>query len=257
MTRDQLASLRMVTSGGTPLAPDLIRAVYERLKIPVRQAFGLTESTAASHMQVPSARSISWGPPYPQVETKFVDEEGELYLRGLIIFRGYHNNVEATAGSITRDGWFKTGDIGSQDEEGNLFITYRLKDLIKFKDFQIPPTKLESVLHGYPLFHDVAVIGLAVQKIASEVLVAFVVLEETSKPTEQVAKERVVYASGKLAPHKKLRGRIIPIGEVPKGASGKILKRVLRIGAKGVDRGKAIGAALVLPSCDVYKRRKN
>ncbi|KAJ5195685.1 hypothetical protein N7449_006164 [Penicillium cf. viridicatum] len=255
MTREQLSSLRMVTSGGAPLAPDLVRAVYDRLKIPVRQGFGLTESTAVSHMQ----RWDRWGqalgssgPPYPQVETKFIDEqgnpvsegEGELCLRGPTIFPGYHNNAKATAHSITPDGWFKTGDIGFQDEEGNFFITDRLKDLIKFKGFQIPPTEIESVLHEHPLVHDVAVIGLVVQKIASEIPVAYVVLEKTDKPTKKVAEELVAYADGKLAPHKKLRGGIIPIGEIPKSASGKILKRILKTRAEGVDQGKAIGAAI-------------
>ncbi|CAI7636311.1 unnamed protein product [Penicillium viridicatum] len=255
MTREQLSSLRMVTSGGAPLAPDLIRAVYDRLKIPVRQGFGLTESTAASHMQ----RWGRWdqalgssGPPFPQVETKFIDEqgnpvskgEGELCLRGPTIFPGYQNNPDATAQSITPDGWFKTGDIGFEDEEGNLFITDRLKDLIKFKGFQIHPTEIESILHEHPLVHDAAVIGLVVQKIASEVPVAYVVLGKTDKPTKQVAEELVAHVDGKLAPHKRLRGGIIPIGEIPKSASGKILKRTLKARAEGVDQGKAIGATI-------------
>lgn len=92
--------------------------------------------------------------------------------------------------------------------------------------------------------HDVAVIGLVVQKIASEIPVAYVVLEKTDKPTQQVAEELVVYVDGKLAPHKKLRGGIIPIGEIPKSASGKILKRILKTRAEGVDQGKAIGATI-------------
>lgn len=190
------------------------------------------------------------GPPYPQVDTKFIDEqgntvnkgEGELCLRGPTIFRGYHNNTEATAQSITPDGWFKTGDIGFQDEEGNLFITDRLKDLIKFKGFQIPPAEVESVLLEHPLVHDVAVIGLLVQKIASKIPVAYVVLEKTSNPTEQIAQELLAYVDGKLTPHKKLWGGIIPIDEIPKSFSGKILKRVLKTRAEVVDQGKAIGA---------------
>lgn len=194
----------------------------------------------------------SSGPPYPQIETKFIDEQGnpiskgqgELCLRGPTIFPGYHNNAEATAYSITPDGWFKTGDIGFQDEEGNLFITDRLKDLIKSKGFQIPPAEIESVLHEHPLVRDVAVIGLVVQKIASEIPVGYVVLEKTDKPTKQVAEELVAYVDGKLAPHKKLRGGIIPIGEIPKSASGKILKRILKTRAEGVDQGKAIGATI-------------
>lgn len=87
-------------------------------------------------------------------------------------------------------------------------------------------------------------IGLLVQKIASEVPVAYVVLEKTDKPTNQVAEELVAYVDGKLAPHKRLRGGIIPIGEIPKSASGKILKRTLKARTEGVDQGKAIGATI-------------
>lgn len=194
----------------------------------------------------------SCGPPYPQVERKFIDEQGnpvskgqgELCLRGPTIFPGYHNNAEATAHSITPDGWFRTGDIGFEDEKGNLFITDRLKDLIKFKGFQIPPAEIESILHEHPLVRDVAVIGLVVQKIASEIPFAYVVLENTDKPTKQVAEELVAYVNRKLAPHKKLRGGVILIGEIPKSPSGKILKRILKTRAEGVDRGKAIGASI-------------
>jgi acyl-coenzyme A synthetase/AMP-(fatty) acid ligase len=92
--------------------------------------------------------------------------------------------------------------------------------------------------------HDAAVIGLAVEKIATEVPVAYVVLEKTDRPTEQVAEELVAYVSGKLAPHKRLRGGIVPIDEIPKGPAGKILKRVLKTRAEGVDQWKAIGASI-------------
>ncbi|KAJ5357056.1 AMP-dependent synthetase/ligase [Penicillium concentricum] len=225
MTREQLSSLRMVTSAGAPLAPDLIRVVCDRLKVPVRQGFGLTESTGVSHVQ----RWNRWdqemgssGPPLPQVEVKFIDEqanpvregEGELCLRGPTIFQGFHNNVEATVRSTTLDEWFKTGDIGFQDE-----------------GFQVSPAEIESVLHEHPLVHDVAVIGVAVQKIVSEIPVAYVVLKKTRKATEQVAEELVAYISEKLAPHK---GGIIPIDKIPRSVFGKILKRVLRTRAEGV-----------------------
>jgi acyl-coenzyme A synthetase/AMP-(fatty) acid ligase len=191
------------------------------------------------------------GPPLPEVEVKFIDDEGnetqgegELCLRGPNIFRGYHNNAEATAKSITPDGWFMTGDIGYQDKDGNLYITDRIKDLIKYKGFQIPPAEIEGILHEHPLVDDVAVIGIHIDKIATEVPVAYVVLGENSKPQDEIAEQLVAYVAGKLAPHKRLRGGIIPIDEIPKSASGKILKRVLRVRAEGVDQGKALGAAI-------------
>jgi 4-coumarate--CoA ligase len=191
------------------------------------------------------------GPSLPRVEVKFIDEagnqiqgEGELCLRGPTIFRGYHNNAEATTRSITPDGWFMTGDIGYQDKDGNLYITDRLKDLIKYKGFQIPPAEIEGILHEHPLVHDVAVIGILVEKIATEVPAAYVVLGKPGKSPDEVGKELVAYVAGKLAPHKRLRGGIIPIDEIPKSASGKILKRGLRVRAESVDQGKALGAAI-------------
>jgi 4-coumarate--CoA ligase len=175
---------------------------------------------------------------------KIKGEEGELCLRGPTIFPGYHRNPEATARSFTPDGWFKSGDIGYQDAKGNMYITDRLKDLIKFKGYQIPPAEIESVLHENPLVHDAAVIGVYVDKIATEVPVAYVVFDKTDRPTEELAKELVAHVSERLAPHKRLRGGIIPISEIPKSPSGKILKRVLRDKATGVDHGKALGAMI-------------
>lgn len=194
----------------------------------------------------------SSGPAMPRVEVKFIDEqgnqiqegEGELCLRGPTIFPGYHNNAKATAESITPDGWFGSGDIGHQDKEGNLYITDRLKDLIKFKGFQIAPAEIEGVLHEHPLVHDAAVVGVFIQKIASEVPVAYIVLEKTIHTSDQVAEELLTFVARKLAPHKRLRGGIIPIDEIPKGPSGKVLKRILRSRADGVDRGKALGATI-------------
>ncbi|KAJ5762534.1 uncharacterized protein N7511_005916 [Penicillium nucicola] len=254
MTRARLSSLRMVTSGGAPLPPGLIRAVHDRLKIPVRQAFGLTESTAISHTQ----RWDKWnhaigsnGPPLPGVEVKFIngrgDEvqgEGELCLRGPTIFLGYRNNAEDTKKSITPDKWFMTGDIGYQDEESNLFLTDRLKDLIKYKGFQIPPAEIESVLHTHPFVHDVAVVGVFGQAIASEVPIAYVVLNEGTEGNQKVAEELIEYVAQKLAPHKRLRGGVIWVDEIPKGPSGKILKRVLKHRIEEMDRGKAVGAVV-------------
>jgi acyl-CoA synthetase (AMP-forming)/AMP-acid ligase II len=142
--------------------------------------------------------------------------EGELCLRGPKIFLGYRNNAEATKESITLDRWFMTGVMVYQDEEGNLYLADRLKDLIKSKGFQTPLAEMESVLHGHPLVHDVAVLC---QKIASEVPVAYVVLNEGTEGKQQVTEELVGYVATKMAPHKRLRGGTIWIDEMPKGSS--------------------------------------
>lgn len=254
-----LSSLKMLTSGGAPLAPDLIRAVYNRFNIPVRQAFGLTETTAVCHIQ----RWDTWtqaigsnGPPLTGVEVQFLDAndnpipstsqtEGELCMRGPTIFSGYHNNPTATTKSLTPDGWFRTGDIGYQDSGGNLYITDRLKDLIKFKGYQVAPTEIEGVLHEHGFVDDVSVVGVFHEEIASEVPLGYVVLKKSvSKSKEVVAGELVQFVEDRLAASKRLRGGVVFVEQIPRSGSGKILKRVLKERAEGVDKGRAVGGVV-------------
>jgi acyl-CoA synthetase (AMP-forming)/AMP-acid ligase II len=145
--------------------------------------------------------------------------EGKLCLRGPNIFLGYRNNAEATKKSITPDRRFMTGDMGSQDEEGNLYLIDRLKHLIRSKGFQISLAKMESVLHEHPLVHDVVALGVHVQKTASEVPFAYVVLNEGTEGKQQVAEEPIGYAATEMVPHNRLRGGIIWIDGIPKGPS--------------------------------------
>lgn len=163
-------------------------------------------------------------------------------MRGPTIFRGYHNNQPATANALTADGWFRTGDVGYQDRGGNLYITDRLKDLIKFKGFQVPPTEIEGVLHEHQLVDDVSVVGVFNHDIASEVPLAYVVPKKTVAPSEAVARDLVAHVAGRLAASKRLRGGVIWIDQIPKSGAGKILKRVLKDRAETVDKGKAVGA---------------
>lgn len=163
-------------------------------------------------------------------------------MRGPTIFRGYHNNPTATEKALTADGWFRTGDIGYQDVDGNLYITDRLKDLIKFKGYQVPPTEIEGILHEHHLVDDVSVVGVFNHEIASEVPLAYVVPRKSVTPSEAVAKELIAHVAGRLAASKRLRGGIIWIDQIPKSGSGKILKRVLKDRAETIDKDKAVGA---------------
>ncbi|KAH8693909.1 hypothetical protein BGW36DRAFT_399127 [Talaromyces proteolyticus] len=247
-----MSSLRMVTSGGAPLGEELVRAVYRRLRIPVRQAFGLTETTGVCHIQRWNQWDIgvgSNGPPLTGLEVKFTDEndqvvtdgEGELCIRGPTIFKGYHKRPESTARCLTPSGWFKTGDIGYQDKDGNLYITDRLKDLIKFKGYQVAPAELEALLQGHPLVEDTAVVGVFNKDIASEVPLAYVVLKDPIKAAnERAAQILLQYVADRMSHYKRLRGGIVWINEIPKSPSGKILKRVLKERLQAGDQDKAI-----------------
>jgi len=155
---------------------------------------------------------------------------GELWMSGPNVFKGYWKNVEATKNAITPDGYFKTGDIGFQDEKHNFYITDRVKELIKYKGFQVPPAELEGKLMESELVDDVAVIGVNDEQQHTEVPRAYIVASQAKRATagEQEARAIIAWMDKKVSNHKRLRGGIVFVDEVPKSASGKILRRLLK-----------------------------
>lgn len=152
-----LSSLRMLTSAAAPLSKDLVVTMYERLKIPVIQAYGLSETSPGSHY----CKWEDWekgmgsiGQPYPNLKCKVIaidsgrqvdaGEVGELWLQGPNVFKGYLNNPAATAEALTPTGWFRTGDLGYYNEDGMYFISDRLKEVIKFNGFQVAPAGMSN-----------------------------------------------------------------------------------------------------------------
>lgn len=164
---------------------------------------------------------------------------GELYVRGPNIFKGYHKNPSATAAAVTQDGYFRTGDIGYVDSQGNFYITDRVKELIKYKGFQVAPAELEGILVTHPDIEDVAVIGVYDESQASELPRAFVVLrtgqgvnnndnQHNNDGMGMKEEEIKTWLKARVASYKQLRGGIKFVEQIPKSASGKILRRVLR-----------------------------
>jgi 4-coumarate--CoA ligase len=155
---------------------------------------------------------------------------GEIWIKGPNTFAGYHNNVTETAHSMTEDGYFRTGDIGYQDEDGHLYITDRLKELIKYKGFQVAPAELEGLLITNERVADACVLGVFDASQATELPRAYIVKAEGVKGVEDMVLEREIleWVNGKVAHHKKIRGGIRFVDEIPKSAAGKILRRVLR-----------------------------
>lgn len=159
-------------------------------------------------------------------------QTGELWLKGPNIFQGYHNNPEATQ-AVLSDGYFKTGDVGHQDADGNFFITDRVKELIKYKGFQVAPAELEGLISSHPLVRDVAVIGLYDRSQATEVPRAYVVRQQVDPGQKTISgHELAEWVATRVAPHKRLRGGVRFIEVVPKSASGKILRRLLKVQAE-------------------------
>ena len=146
---------------------------------------------------------------------------GELWLRGPQLMRGYRNQPEATAATIDAEGWLHSGDIGRIDPEGRVFVTDRLKELIKYKGFQVAPAELEGLIETHPAVADVAVVG-APDEEAGEIPVAFIVAREEITDAELLA-----WVAERVAPHKRIR-RVERVGVIPRSPSGKILRRELR-----------------------------
>ncbi len=195
----------------------------------------MTEASPVTHL-LPidsEANKIgSIGVPIPNTEVMIIDPEteqplkknqnGEIWIRGPQIMKGYLNRVEATKESITEDGWYRTGDIGYVDDEGFFYAVDRIKELIKYKGMQVAPAELEALLLTHPSISDVAVIPVANEE-AGELPKAVVVIKDGLTLTTA---EVMSFVAEKVAPHKKVR--IVEFVEkIPKSASGKILRRVL------------------------------
>src|SRR5258708_1578594 len=164
-----LSSLTIIFSGTAPLGPELSRECMQRIGCSIRQAYGMTETSPVTHSSPADPAKMklgSVGPPAPNTECKLVDpgtgaelgpnQEGEVWVRGPQIMQGYLNNAEATARTIDADRWLHTGDIGYADEDGHFFIVDRVKELIKYKGFQVAPAELEAILLTHPAVSDAA-----------------------------------------------------------------------------------------------------
>ncbi|KAI6536220.1 hypothetical protein MCOR10_001992 [Pyricularia oryzae] len=250
--RYDLSSLKILHSGAAPLTRELTEELWNRLKLPVKQGYGLSETSPVVSVQAPDewAKFMgSVGKLVPNMTAKLVaadgqevpegDEmaEGELWVKGPQLFLGYLNNPDKTRETMSEDGYFKTGDVFRKDRFGNLYCVDRLKELIKYKGFQVAPAELEGLLLGHPEVADVGVVGVQDDELASEVPRAYVVLKDQRAGGEAKAREIVDWMASRVAPHKKLRGGVVLVDAIPKSPSGKILRRVLRDVAKKERRG--------------------
>jgi acyl-CoA synthetase (AMP-forming)/AMP-acid ligase II len=233
LSKYDLSRLKTLFSGAAPLGEAISRACTERLGCLIKQGYGMTETSPVTHSTPYEKDKIKFGSVgtcIPNTTCKVVDTEtgaelgphkkGEIWVRGPQVMKGYLNRPEATAQTVDADGWLHTGDIGYADEEGHFYIVDRLKELIKYKGFQVAPAELESILLTHPAIADAAVIPSPDEE-AGEVPKAFVVLK-----AEASTEEIMDFVAEHVAPHKKLR-KIEVIDKIPKTASGKILRRVL------------------------------
>ena len=228
-----LSMLTQILCAAAPLKVDLADECSKRLGCEVVQGYGMTELSPASHITPPGwFKPGSVGVTVPNTQTRIVDpasgadvglgEEGEIWVRGPQVMKGYLDNPQATAMMIT-GGWLHTGDLGRIDADGHLYVVDRLKELIKYKGFQVPPAELEAVLLRHPDVTDAAVLGLPDEE-AGEIPVGYVALRPGASASVEEIRQ---FVAGQVASYKQLR-RLEAIEEIPKSASGKILRRVLR-----------------------------
>jgi acyl-CoA synthetase (AMP-forming)/AMP-acid ligase II len=226
-----LSSLRVLGVGAAPLGADPERCCAERLGCVTGQGLGMTEASALIAVgPLDRPRRGSVGRLVPNTEARIVDpasgadvgpgRTGELWVRGPQLMRGYRGAPEATAATVDDDGWLLTGDLCYFDEDGYLYVVDRLKELIKYKGYQVAPAELEHLLLTHPAVTDAAVVPRPDDS-AGEVPVAYVSLCAPAS-----ADDLMTYVAERVAPYKRLRAvRITP--SVPRSASGKLLRRAL------------------------------
>ena len=226
------SAVRTVMSGAAPLGSELSDQVAARMGCPVVQGYGLTETSPVTHVNtLEENRPGTIGRPLAETECRIVDpesgedveegERGELWIRGPQVMAGYLNNEEATAATLDSDAWLHTGDIAVRDADGYYSIVDRLKELIKYKGFQVPPAELEALLITHPEVADVAVIGVPDEE-CGELPKAYVVAAADDLDADAL----MAWVGEKVAPQKRVR-LVEVTEEIPKSPSGKILRRVL------------------------------
>jgi acyl-CoA synthetase (AMP-forming)/AMP-acid ligase II len=227
-----LSSLELIGCGAAPLAGALELKAADRMRCRVVQGYGMTESSGVIATSYPGhTRPGASGQLLPGTQARVVDpvtledvrrgETGEIWFRGPQAFKGYLNQPEATASTIMPDGWVRTGDIGRIDEDGYVYLTDRLKELIKVKGFQVAPAELEALLCTHPQVAEAGVIGRADER-CGERPVGYVVARGALDPQVLIA-----WVAQQLPDYKHLAD-VVLCEAIPKTPSGKILRRVLR-----------------------------
>ena len=232
-----LSSLRFCSSGGAAMPVDVMRAFDERYGVKILEGYGLSETSPIATFNVlwNERKPGSIGEAIFGCEVRVFDEQdrevavgevGEIVIRGYNVMKGYYNRPEATAEAM-RGGWFHTGDMGKRDDDGYFYIVDRKKDLIIRGGFNVYPREVEEVLYGHPAVVEAAVVGVPDDQYGEEVK-AYVALRDESATSHDIRE----YCKERLSSSKYPRiVEVLP--ELPKGSTGKILRKELRARGRG------------------------
>jgi 4-coumarate--CoA ligase len=244
LAKYDLSSVRAINVAAAPLKESLQSALREKFPgVPITQMYGSTEGTGAITAQNFDTEETngSVGKLLSGIDGRVVDpatkkdvqtgEEGELWVRGPNIMMGYHNNQAATRDAF-EDNWLRTGDLVKADEKGNIWVVDRLKEMIKYKGFQVAPSELEDLLMAHPLVADAGVTSIYSDAEATELPIAYVALMPQKAAARldeirQALDDIRSWADGKVAGYKKLRGGVYHLQTLPRNPSGKILRKDL------------------------------
>lgn len=235
-----LSSVKTILCGAAPISKETANEVFKRIPSLEHnvQIYGMTELSPLCHSSplAPNSRSKldSIGLLVSSTSCKIVDPEsgrtcgvgevGEIWIKGPQVMKGYLNNEKATRDMITPNGWCKTGDIGHFDQDEYFYVSDRLKELIKVRGFQVAPAELEALILVHPSVAEVCVVGVP-DPYAGELPCAYVVLKANHSASEE---EIANYVANHVVYYKQLKGGVIFTDSIPKTASGKLLRRLLR-----------------------------
>lgn len=247
-----LSFIRRFSSGAAPLSEEILQLLKKKFpQTGFKQGYGMTESCSCITAHPPALYDYKYahavGTVCASTTVKIMKEDGteaglnepgEILARGPQIVMGYLNNEKATKETFDADGFLHTGDQGSIDEAGILTITDRIKEMIKVKGIGVAPAELEDHLLGHPKVEDVAVLG-KLDEYSGEVPKAYIVPKPGNEARQDLGRELIKYVKEHKVRYKAVK-EIEFIDEIPKSASGKILRRVLRDRERGDVHGVVV-----------------
>lgn len=231
---EDFASLRYTVSGGEPLSDAVATQFYERFGVRLNEGYGLTETSPVTNLCLPQEyRPHSVGRALPEIEERIVDlntleplpvgQDGEVWIKGPNVMRGYYGLIEETAKAITPDGFFRTGDIGRQDADGHLYITGRFKEMLIVGGENVFPREIEEVLDKHPAVQASGVVGVR-DPMRGELPMAFIELREGQSFDKSALQ---AHCRASLAGYK-VPSDIRVLEALPRNPTGKIMRRELK-----------------------------
>lgn len=229
---DELATVRRAISGAAKLPTEVAQAIGARFGLELQEGYGLTEASPVVTAPIAGVTPPgSVGIPVPGVQVRLVDPEGddvlvgdhgELLVKGPNVFAGYWNDPDATERVLLPDGWLRTGDVGVVDDDGNLYLVDRAKDLIIVSGFNVFPAEVEEVLLEHPAIEGVAVVGVP-HPHTGESVKAYV----KARPGMPIEEDDVIEFCAERLPHYKCPNKVWFVDDIPRGLGGKVIRRLL------------------------------